>query len=474
MARKRALSGGLFGPVYSASKRGARRLAPYGGAVARGARAVGSRILSRSALGAAGKVASYAGKAVPYVGAAMSAYEAGKMLYGAFKKKPRRVGAGVTGSYRGSFKKTSKKSKGLQYANKGVQETHEVHGTVEDPNCVYITHVGVDAFRLIQQVGQAILRKLFEKGGNTIVNIDDPLPTISINSSQNQLIEMTTINGKTGVETVLASHRCAVGDSLRIVAGIFNDEWLNYSSGFNNIGNGAAGVDTTHPHRFILYHQDFNTTIGDVMRCELFFADEIMCVQGTSEMKIQNRTNSASGTTSTDDVSANPVIGRRYTFSSIPKLRDKRGFKLASVPVANGVQLVRAAEILSSSTNAAVNLYSEPPVPNLFSNCTASSKLYIGPGAIKSGKVYYRKSMNFLKFLETIRLQYGTAPEFYCYTTIFPCEMYAVEDLINVNPTQNIRLAYECNKTLGVYFKTRKRTRPLTSFIQQTFNNIPV
>lgn len=472
MARKRALSGGIFGPAYSAGKRVARMGAPYAQAARGAAAAVGRRVLPARALAAAGRAAGMAGKAIPYVGGALTAMEAGRLLYGAFKSKPKRVAAGVTGAYRGKFNKTKKKKKGLAYANKGIQETHEVHGTIEDPNCVYITHTGVDGFRLIQKASIALFRKLFEKAGNVIVNLDDLLPTINLNTSQNQLIELTQINKRTGVETVLESYRLGINDTLRTVSDVFGDKWLSYSFGFNNTGAGNSGTDTLHPHRLVLYHQDFNTTIGDVMRCEMYLEDEMLCVQGVSEMKIQNRTNSASGTTSTDDVSANPVVGRRYTFSSIPNLRDKRGFKLQSIPVNNGVQLVRAAEIPSSAT-AAVSYFNEPPLPNLFSNCKGSSKLYLGPGVIKSGKIYYRKNMMFLKFLQTMRLQYGVSPEFNAYTTIFPCEMYAIEDMINVNPTQNIRLAYECNKTLGVYLKTRKKSRPVTSFLQQTFNNLP-
>lgn len=453
---------------------GPGRVGPYGTTAARGTTVGRPGMGAVAKFGRLGRAANMLSRRLPYVGAALTAYDLGKGAIEMFSRKSTKSngpnGGSGPGKYSGKFKKTKKikNSAKLNYANKGIYMTSETHGTLEDPNCVYLSHVAIDGFELIQVMGEALIRKLFEKAGFSITNIDNRLISTSISTAVDWRVQMTQVNKLTGIEADLETHDLLANDSVRSVADIFRDKWLSYSSGFNNTGVGNGAVDTLHPHRFILYRQDFNTSRGLVFECEVRFDEEIMCVKGGSHIKIQNRTVAASSSTDADDVSNNPIIGRRYTFSSTPKLRDRSGHPLEQMPINNGVQLVRAGEMVSGSTT-----YNEPPLPTMFTNCKASSKLYLGPGDIKSGYIAYKKHMSFLKFLEVLRLQYGAAPDFNIYTTIFPCEMYAMEDMINVNTLHNIRVAYEANKTIGVYFKTRKKARAVTVYQTRTVNNIP-
>lgn len=371
------------------------------------------------------------------------------------------------GTFAGKLRKggSNKKPESV-YANKGVVRTSEVIGVVADPDCVYITHTAVDGYKLVEVAVQALVRKLFEKLGYRITNVDEVLGHISISDAKDWQIELTQIAGKTGVESVLGTHVTVAGSTVRTVAAAFLTNFMQFSSGFTTTPGVGSASNDNRLHRFILYGQDFNVTRQPVFECELRLADETMCVYGKSELKIQNRTLSATGSTDTNDISNNPLLGRSYMFSEIPKMRDKTAFALNSLPIANGVQLVRSTTIGNTT-------FKEPPLPQLFSNCKKSSVIRLEPGHIKHSFCMFKKSMKFMTFLEKIKLQYGSGTEFLNYQSMFPCEMFAFEDLINVNVSQNISCAYESNQTVGVYFKTARAHAGVSTFDSQTYNNVP-
>lgn len=415
----------------------------------------------------------------PYVAAAAGpygrlAYTGYKLARGAYKlyKGSQKSGKGLRyqtqGTYHGKFnKRGSLKKKESIYANKGVVRTSEVIGTVADPDCVYITHTAVDGYKLVDVAVQALVRKLFEKQGYRITNVNEVLGHISISDAKDWQIELTQINGSTGVESVLFAYVTVAGSTIASIAAQFVTSFMNFSSGATTVPGLGAAANELRLYRFILYGQDFNVTRTPVYETELRLGDEIMCVYGCSEIKIQNRTLSATGSTSTEDVSNNPLIGRMYLFNQIPKMRDKSAFPLNSIPIANGVKLVRAASLTGNTT------FKEPPLPQLFTNVVKSSKIRLEPGGIKSSKCSYQRNMSFLTFLEKVKLQYGNTAEFLSYQSIFPCEMFALEDLINVNVSQNISLAYESNQVLGVYFRSRKSMYGVSTFDSITYNNVP-
>lgn len=371
----------------------------------------------------------------------------------------------TTGKFGGKFKKPGKVSNTLAvYGNKGIQKTYEIHGTINDPDCVYISHAAIDGYELITTSVRALIRKLFEKANFRITNADELLTSTSIITAIDWQVQLTQLNGKTGVETVLQTHDLVATSTVNTVSAVFQGAMLTYSAGYGNTGAGNASVDTTNPFRIILFRQDFNTTRGLVFEAEIRLDEEILCVVGASEMKVQNRTLAANNSTDAEDVNNNPLIGKIYQFSGMPKLRDKTAFPLATIPVDRGVQLVRAASI----TNTA---YKEPPVPNVFSNIKKMSKIRLEPGEVKTIKISHKKHMSFLTFLRAIRLQYGTGPEFNGYYTIFPTQILALEDLINVNSTQKISVAYECNKTMGIYLKTKTKATAMVAYQNVEFNN---
>jgi len=370
----------------------------------------------------------------------------------------------TTGYYSGKFPKGKSTATKLNvYSNKGIVSTTEVNGTCSDPDCVYISHSSVDHYRVVQVLVYALVRKLFTKCGYSITNITEPLGHISLSDAKDWQVDLTQIDGTTGIETVTVSHTTVAASSVTSIGDALRVFFMGAGQGaFLDGGNTVVDVKL---HRLILYNQDFNVSRQPVFECLLNLEDEIMCLYGESDLKIQNRTLSASGSSEVHDVSNNPLIGRSYRFKTIPKMRDKSNFLLNAMPTNQGVQLARAAQLSTTMR--------EPPLPTLFSNCSASAKINLQPGSIKKSKVIFKKNMNILTFLRSLRIAFGATPTANNYYSMFPCEMFALEDIINVNASQNISIAYESNRTLAVYFKTHKKALGLTQFQALSFNNNP-
>lgn len=371
------------------------------------------------------------------------------------------------GTHKGRFQKSRKTStRTTIYSNRGILSTSEVHGIIADPDCVYITHTACDTYKIIVTSTEALIRKLFEKKGFVITNTAETLGQLSISDAANWKVELTSINGSTGNESIEQSVTTISSDSIQSIAVIFLDRIMKYSSGYNSGVSVGSNDNDVQLHRLNLYSGD-TTATATVYRfaCGLFLQDETVHMYGCSDLKIQNRTLAANASTNTEDVSNNPLTGKNYLFNGIPKCRDKALFPLNSIPINKGVQLVRANSLPSLN-------YREPPPTSIFSNCVGSATINLDPGAIKSSKVQYTKTMKYIEFLQKLNIQFSTAG-LLTYHSIFPSEIFAFEDLINVNNTQNISCAYESNQILGVYFTTTRKAKGIVKFEQSVYNNIP-
>jgi len=403
---------------------------------------------------------------------------AGKLVYSASKymkpgtrkrnglkvRKSSKMGVYHTkGSFGGKFNTKKEKNQFVTHSNKGTYHVAEVHGTVSDPDCVYLSHCAIDSYAVIIHATSALMRKLFEKAGVNVTNVEDILGHVSIADGANWKIELTQIDELTGVESVRVSHITIAASTLATVTNAFFPAFQDFSAGQGVVSGGLG--NRLRLYRLILYTQDFNTTYSPTFFTSLNLEDEVICVLGKSAIKLQNRTLAADGSSSKEDISNNPLMGRMYEFPNYPKGRDRLLYGLNSILANEGINLVRSAQIPSLS-------YKEPPLPNHFANCKKSSLIKLEPGEIKYATVSYEKHMHLLTFLSKIKMQMtdGTARFL---EAPFPCQLFSLEDMINVNTTQNISIAYEVNKELGIYFKTQKSRRAVTTFQQASISNNP-
>jgi hypothetical protein len=413
-------------------------------------------------------------KQVAYAGAHYAAKKAGewtankiyKQITPANKTKHRAYH--THGSYAGNFKKSRKTTTPTtKYANKGMLQVSEINGSITDANIVYISHTAGDAFKIVQHSVTALIRKLFQKAGVTITSPDmilikDGIPT---RTAAGWLLELTSYNGASGVESSLINYTTITGDTLLLVSAVFKNSFIEFSSGYHSSTTGGAAGNDIILKKFNLYQVNDLGSVDSSLAASIELCDEILHVYTTSELKIQNRTLAADAGSDALDVSNNPLIGRNYRFNGMPKIRQTANgvYKLNTIPINSGIQLVKGGEL-------PINMR-EPPDPSQFSNCKGSAKIKLEPGQIKMSKLTWKKSMNFLTFLSKLNIQFGTTSN-YAYHTIVPCEIFALEDMINVTASQLINCAYETNQILGAYLTTRRRANGIQGFEQYTVNNL--
>lgn len=398
------------------------------------------------------------------------------------KKNKKRGSPGVRGKFVGPFKRKRKVRKNM-YLAKGVEHTIEINGRVEDPDCVYIGHTTHSPVLLIEIICQTLLRKLFTKAGHVLTSIYQTIEGVATgfgNTDNTWLIRVVRIDKATGVEDNF-DHVTVVGasTSLHLLCGDVSAgvgpqfaDMINVFKEYANGANGTSASNTKVPFKVQLFKKEIYQIIPDIIGVwqfvtEIVLSEETIHVCSVSELKIQNRTVSADGNTSTDNVSNNPIEGRKYAFrNGAPYSRVEDAQLLEIFAATTGAITVRAAQLVGSALGLA-----EPPDPNIFSNCSGSVKVRLDPGHIKFDKIRHKVSKNILAFL--ISFGYGVGATSKYNRIMGKSSILAFEDVINVNTNFSIAVAYEINRKYGCYLTTHRAKPLLGSRFQMTQNGIP-
>lgn len=436
---------------------------------------------SMSKMGYLNKIARFAGRAVPYVGMAATAMDVANAIGGSSKSprnaraaaQLRRRAIGSGGRLRGPFKRSSKK--GVKYLKKftshGFVDTEEIHGVVNDPDCIYLAHSAVDPATHIIMILKSLTRKLLKDGiGFDAENADQVFPVEQTTGQANALrFELVYQNVRTGVvvTTNCTSTSAGAFNTIQKVA-----QFPNFDVVFREYAQGSFGENDSNVLELLyyrLYMLDF-APLAENFRLvgQIDLRTTTLHVNVKSNMKIQNRTLSATGGVEADNVSNNPLIGYKYDFNSgTPVSRQTGAFLLTTMSVQRGVNVVRAAELPSS--------FREPPLPNIFLKCNKSARIRLQPGDIKYGSITYTTRMKLMDYLRKIGYAvtaFNADPKLW--RTQYPigkCQLYALEDVINVNGEQKINAAYEVNRTIGMYVTFNKKQSSIGQFRSLTYDN---
>lgn len=375
-----------------------------------------------------------------------------------------------SGRYRGKFPNPSRKGlSGIsRYANSGLVDTTEISGQLDDPDCVYLTHMALDPTQVVTQLVQALLRKLFRKHGIDVGSIDQRIAGADPNSAAGFQIRLIYSNISTNsAQQNFTPYDTLVGDTLRTIAAQFVQYFFIYSSMGGTVPGGGQAGNTDELFGFQLYILNAGVFVRSL--AAVYFADETLCLYGKSDMKVQNRTQNGSGTDDTDNVQRNPLMGKVYQFNGVPKTRVDGAFQLNAVPNVNGVKIVRAAQMTNAIVAAGIK---EPPLPRVFYNCTGSSAVRLEPGDIKQISIVTKMEKKMLPFLRYLKYNANNVlTGFETSYSIFKSQMIALEDVINVDAAEKITVAYEVNRVTGVMLKTSKNTTAMSDFRQFTINN---
>jgi len=381
------------------------------------------------------------------------------------KKKSKSVGFNLSGVYQGKFKK-GKRPKVNQALNLGFVHTTEVTGSVVDPNCVYIGHSSAAPHQCLELIAQSMIRKLFKKAGLNIIQIDANLPGYAAAFTGNTdcwRLEIVRQNPETGgIET--NTYDTVNNDSIyRIVGNRTNGivpAWTGLMQRLElycNPGNEGTLWELVELN---LYYKDISLDARfPILKSRMRLALENVHLSFKSELKIQNRSRAAGGSTQADDVSNNPLEGRFYRFNTgVP--RTNLTFKdqpfVNALPEMTGVILHRAGLLPQG--------LKEPPEPRIFTSVKSAGRIKLEPGGIKKDVLTFTYKGKLLKVLKEFGFTTQLASQRFNNRVKGVSSMIALEDMINVNIEHDIIIAYEVNRVQSCYLTTGKDNPALGYF----------
>jgi len=352
----------------------------------------------------------------------------------------------------------------------GFVHISENTGSASDPNCLYLMVGSSAANTQLEQLCHALLRKLFYKGAIDIPDIRTLILGRTVGGTDASW-RLTYYYFDTELQTGgNITHDIVATDSIFTLIGeetsgtgpgwatLMNDlfVFVNYSTG-----------STRLPVALQLSQFDLSAPSHLWTRSELILNQEYVHYESILEIKIQNRSLSASASGDTTNVSANPLIGRKYIFKGgcpVPKtIRGLGGFNDNSSIFCQADNLTGIVQIDAASLSQDLK---EPPSPQFFNNCSKWTGVKMAPGGILTDRLVYRSSSNFVVYLQNLKSS-GSSNNT-GYKKKGSCWMLALEDLINVNSDSEIELAYEIQRTCGVYLTSKRLRASATYFKQNT------
>lgn len=363
--------------------------------------------------------------------------------------------------YRRKYRKMKKPTSNMAKL-KGYEVKLETYGEVSDAHCVYIKHSTQYIVALTQAILTAMVRKVFEKAGYQIGNYDQVLtaegPAVA-NAAPYRLL-FTYVDPVSGAAVDYA-YSLAAGEKLSTI----NTNWtqprdLLRSYFLNGIQVEIVSISLqildTHP-----------TTDKYTTKAVFNVENEVMNLFVTSELRVQNRTQSASGSTSTDVVDTQPLYGKMFTYRNADP---RTQFSSTTPGAATADILVNGISKLGLDLLPASNLpfeYYEPPTKNKFINCTSVSKVTLGVGETKQFGFKWNlvgKTKNVLKKLRPVRGTTDSSNLKRTYGASGKCQMLCLEEMIRTGDTHPIKIGYEREYTVGCYFVTKKKNAIASDF----------
>lgn len=371
----------------------------------------------------------------------------------------------MSGTIGGKFKRPRKLSKKVnKYETKGFQNTTEVTGTVSDPDCVYIGASSISMTHAIELAACALLRQLFEKCvGIPVTDINTPLQgyynsAYPFNNADGFRLQLTwmQVNNATGEREI--TYETSTTDSIKSIVG---EAQLGVAGTWTGLmpkliawaarSNTASDVNSEVPLRLNLYRRDGNVTNFYMGSGGLDLRNTKIHYQSTCNVKLQNRSVSATGSASTDVVDANPLQGYLYQYKGgVPMFKNldqATGTLRINRMFDDGAVLVARA----GSFGTRGNIYKEPPTPRFFNNCVKSSKIKLAPGDVKTHFFSWTVTCNFLEFLHKIGCQVTADSGRQTISSPGKCILFALEEMLNVSSTHLIAVSYEINRVDKCY-----------------------
>lgn len=424
------------------------------------ARRLGSR-LATSAMEGLVNAVPYGRTAVNAARIIQSAYRGYKSRAATKKQQsaPYRRYYQFGGKYAGRFKKPVKSSKVSLPKKLGIVLSHEEYGAVKDPDMVILGHHTFPNVLLSRAIAIATVRKVLKSAINFDgENVDKEIPVTNYNDALGGTLVFVFKNGATG--SILVQNASIINDDT--ISTVCNkpctgDITSSIVTTFNKMLTNQSGFAFLELERVIY-------KVLDRVLCDLNMFNQVIKLSVSSQLKLQNRTFAASATTGdADRVDSQPIKGKLLNFAGVPKPKGTVGTELfAFDETTNSMFLMRGAQCATQ----------EPLVKQDFTNCFASTNVYLQPGDIKSTKIAMNKGFYFNNLFKSMQGLLETANSKF---TKIPgqSQLFLFEELLNSGSTNPIHVQYEQQLYIGAYLISGKATSIKTVHTQTEYNNVP-
>jgi len=393
----------------------------------------------------------------------------------------RSLGGRSNATYKGRFNKATragKKDITDNYATSGCVNKREISGSISDANICYLTHSTFDPLLISQTVSQAIVRKLLTQAGIEITTPRDfvaPTGGVSVTES---LFYMWILTDDVGTTSILGPVQFDADQTT--LDGIVNLTGFGGLTFQQYIYQQMTSSTTTFSRAYLSQTDVTNTLAlplpsrNSPVVATFDAQTELMTIMFKSEINIQNRTKSESGSIDSEAVDNQPLKGMLYEFKGgVPQIKDRgqigtSTFGINRIQVDLGIQLVRGTDLLTGQPNSP---YVEPPTPRQFNNCSKAAKVNMDPGSCKKGSIVHTwtgYTSNLLRF------KFNTVPRTPVTTYRYlpgKSQMFALEERISTPSLNLITCLYEVQQTVGVKFTSIKKKTIVANYTTATFSN---
>lgn len=201
--------------------------------------------------------------------------------------------------YSGNRIKSKFRNRGARIQHRGIIAKYEKVGSISNGGCVYVGHTTLAWEHVIEVMMMNIVKKLAHKAGFLVGNFEDILNNSGTGQQWYLIFGQTTANAAPSNSPSFAA---TTQYSLSQVA-------ASWSASVKSL---LENVVITDLELLAAEYLPAAASVGELPKCWIDLRATKMSIDARSYMKIQNRTASVSGSTSTDVIDLNPLEGKTY------------------------------------------------------------------------------------------------------------------------------------------------------------------
>lgn len=375
-----------------------------------------------------------------------------KRLFTVKKAPAKRMQYKTTGTYDGPVR-ASPVLETAYYNHNGVVFRQENGGAISDDHAVYIGHSTCPTETLLLNVCRVIVKKLFEKAGQTVRAFEN-LPDYA-----GQGYAMNFRYRKTPQTT--AASAVAPVPALGFLTGSYDNIAILLRDEINTV---FTANDVPQMLSITLYWTDAAVVTPKFeQRATIDLQNFRLEFNLKSKLKIQNTTlanvvETDGNKDSMEDIESNPIEGALYTNQGKWKnylLYQSATSGVLPVTVAHHVD----GRMEATSTSVATTELKKPPLKAWQFGCRNKTKVIMDPGKIKYSELDFKASMMFNSFLTKMANTFVDSTQPY-QTEFGNCAIFGLEKMLasrQANPSQ-VRVAWQIDNTIKIAGISRRNT----------------